>query len=363
MSRCPSPDHPRSCGANRRPTTLRRATCGSSPLVRGQLTSRLILTVLVRIIPARAGPTYCPGCAGVATSDHPRSCGANWSYSYKGSDTPGSSPLVRGQPFCAGANIRYTRIIPARAGPTNAGFDVVFFGADHPRSCGANCVSWRVVVCTSGSSPLVRGQHLAYLLKSNEWRIIPARAGPTCNDSTRTPLKADHPRSCGANCSPTSSWRTRAGSSPLVRGQPAVDYVGKSIIRIIPARAGPTRSFKFAFFASSDHPRSCGANWMIPARTCTRCGSSPLVRGQLNAQTATSVYTRIIPARAGPTPNGETTEHKTTDHPRSCGANKRSLPATARICGSSPLVRGQRHCRKHCVCARRIIPARAGPTV
>ena len=260
MSRCPSPDHPRSCGANRRPTTLRRATCGSSPLVRGQLTSRLILTVLVRIIPARAGPTYCPGCAGVATSDHPRSCGANWSYSYKGSDTPGSSPLVRGQPFCAGANIRYTRIIPARAGPTNAGFDVVFFGADHPRSCGANCVSWRVVVCTSGSSPLVRGQHLAYLLKSNEWRIIPARAGPTHGGASKPHWKPDHPRSCGANTQTGVANTARYGSSPLVRGQRERGYAVDTPVRIIPARAGPTSSFAVYSGVAADHPRSCGAN-------------------------------------------------------------------------------------------------------
>ena len=179
MSRCPSPDHPRSCGANRRPTTLRRATCGSSPLVRGQLTSRLILTVLVRIIPARAGPTYCPGCAGVATSDHPRSCGANWSYSYKGSDTPGSSPLVRGQPFCAGANIRYTRIIPARAGPTLY------------RSMSSRYLR--------GSSPLVRGQLCMSCDFHETPRIIPARAGPTSAYTNARHYWSDHPRSCGAN--------------------------------------------------------------------------------------------------------------------------------------------------------------------
>ena len=356
-------DHPRSCGANFGLMYVAVPVTGSSPLVRGQPATDNVAAGDVRIIPARAGPTYITVDFDRASTDHPRSCGANVLSRLRWRGHFGSSPLVRGQLVLQLQRQRHARIIPARAGPTTAGFDVVFFGADHPRSCGANCVSWRVVVCTSGSSPLVRGQHLAYLLKSNEWRIIPARAGPTCNDSTRTPLKADHPRSCGANCSPTSSWRTRAGSSPLVRGQPAVDYVGKSIIRIIPARAGPTRSFKFAFFASSDHPRSCGANWMIPARTCTRCGSSPLVRGQLNAQTATSVYTRIIPARAGPTSLPPLVIAMLADHPRSCGANHLFLIQSLTHCGSSPLVRGQQTLNYPVGMTGRIIPARAGPTV
>ena len=341
MSRCPSPDHPRSCGANRRPTTLRRATCGSSPLVRGQLTSRLILTVLVRIIPARAGPTYCPGCAGVATSDHPRSCGANWSYSYKGSDTPGSSPLVRGQPFCAGANIRYTRIIPARAGPTNAGFDVVFFGADHPRSCGANCVSWRVVVCTSGSSPLVRGQHLAYLLKSNEWRIIPARAGPTQPLSAQRYTSPDHPRSCGANEIIRPHTIGLVGSSPLVRGQRGTGCRDGRGERIIPARAGPTFCRCGKSILYPDHPRSCGANKRTHAARTYNDGSSPLVRGQQFPVVETVFDFRIIPARAGPTSSSLEMMASTSDHPRSCGANRPSSTASLSPFGSSPLVRGQ----------------------
>ena len=172
-------DHPRSCGANTAVTPPPAHHFGSSPLVRGQPATDNVAAGDVRIIPARAGPTYITVDFDRASTDHPRSCGANVLSRLRWRGHFGSSPLVRGQLVLQLQRQRHARIIPARAGPTNAGFDVVFFGADHPRSCGANCVSWRVVVCTSGSSPLVRGQHLAYLLKSNEWRIIPARAGPT----------------------------------------------------------------------------------------------------------------------------------------------------------------------------------------
>ena len=172
-------DHPRSCGANYVYSTRGVFGRGSSPLVRGQHSCDPTPSSPLRIIPARAGPTYCPGCAGVATSDHPRSCGANWSYSYKGSDTPGSSPLVRGQPFCAGANIRYTRIIPARAGPTLY------------RSMSSRYLR--------GSSPLVRGQLCMSCDFHETPRIIPARAGPTSAYTNARHYWSDHPRSCGAN--------------------------------------------------------------------------------------------------------------------------------------------------------------------
>ena len=92
-----------------------------------------------------------------------------------------------------------------------------------------------------GSSPLVRGQldDLLCLIVGN--RIIPARAGPTDPPARDEGEFADHPRSCGANMRFPLSRTSRSGSSPLVRGQQWFDEFGREIIRIIPARAGPTR--------------------------------------------------------------------------------------------------------------------------
>ena len=131
-----------------------------------------------------------------------------------------------------------------------------------------------------------------------------------------------------------------------------------------------------------DHPRSCGANLSTISTSSLTVGSSPLVRGQPVIFPPLSVRARIIPARAGPTPFAISVASSVADHPRSCGANLMFSSAFFISSGSSPLVRGQRHCRKHCVCARgssplvrgqrrcescckcaiRIIPARAGPT-
>ena len=152
-------------------------------------------------------------------------------------------------------------------------------------------------------------------------RIIPARAGPTRPPSTSRSLKPDHPRSCGANFTPVETGSTPAGSSPLVRGQPELVLDPVERVRIIPARAGPTgrRSCRWSWRA--DHPRSCGANADQRMAVDDMNGSSPLVRGQPPAG-----LSAISPR------------------------------------GSSPLVRGQRWRHQYRSVHERIIPARAGPT-
>ena len=52
---------------------------------------------------------------------------------------------------------------------------------------------------------------------------------------------------------------------------------------------------------TSDHPRSCGANRYLFDPMNRQYGSSPLVRGQLDFLLGFDVTMRIIPARAGPT--------------------------------------------------------------
>ena len=173
--------------------------------------------------------------------------------------------------------------------------------ADHPRSCGANYVYSTRGVFGRGSSPLVRGQHSCDPTPSSPLRIIPARAGPTRGGRPHCNCGTDHPRSCGANFGLMYVAVPVTGSSPLVRGQPATDNVAAGDVRIIPARAGPTYITVDFDRASTDHPRSCGANQRRFRRRFFRCGSSPLVRGQLRIVAGSRMHLRIIPARAGPT--------------------------------------------------------------
>ena len=133
-----SPDHPRSCGANKFEPLATDRLYGSSPLVRGQLRLRRPARIAPRIIPARAGPTFRVARASRTVSDHPRSCGANPSTSHLKHHTHGSSPLVRGQLHSLLGCTCFRRIIPARAGPTYAPSNKGHTVSDHPRSCGAN---------------------------------------------------------------------------------------------------------------------------------------------------------------------------------------------------------------------------------
>ena len=152
------------------------------------------------------------------------------------------------------------RIIPARAGPTRSTGKTPWVSSDHPRSCGANLTEEPFVISPSGSSPLVRGQRTEVSVRSHLLRIIPARAGPTTRLLEGLRSSPDHPRSCGANLSDSELESIRGGSSPLVRGQPSVLTCSWPVNRIIPARAGPTHTNPVPCRAPPDHPRSCGAN-------------------------------------------------------------------------------------------------------
>ena len=172
--------------------------------------------------------------------DHPRSCGANIFESASVAYERGSSPLVRGQRCFLSGCTACLRIIPARAGPTHLSLSVMVSAADHPRSCGANTLTLLRAIYPSGSSPLVRGQHQHDLLPTPFLRIIPARAGPTTGQPLPDIALADHPRSCGANFGDAFGVVAESGSSPLVRGQLDAHTYLSVCIRIIPARAGPT---------------------------------------------------------------------------------------------------------------------------
>ena len=317
----------------------------------------------IRIIPARAGPTPVRQGARGGSADHPRSCGANMQGLAKGLGLGGSSPLVRGQPNLRQLRRATERIIPARAGPTQFIHSPQGDVTDHPRSCGANAaVGWSLML-DAGSSPLVRGQQAARRAGRHRLRIIPARAGPTRENAFIQPVHADHPRSCGANSSSFFGLFVWCGSSPLVRGQPVIPLRWFLMSRIIPARAGPTPNITLYSCDRPDHPRSCGANRMTFQKLGFCDGSSPLVRGQLLFLLRLVCVVRIIPARAGPTYRSPSRPPHPTDHPRSCGANREALPQTGYHGGSSPLVRGQQIRQRHRHPIRRIIPARAGPTV
>ena len=238
---------------------------------------------------------------------------------------------------------RLQRIIPARAGQTPPIIAYGFFVADHPRACGANVPHGYHTSSAIGSSPRVRGKHAYTHTKQAGGRIIPARAGQTCRSPCTGPSRTDHPRACGANVHVAPKWGGRR--------------------RIIPARAGQTGPVPSVICLGTDHPRACGANLVGVVFAVIFPGSSPRVRGKRRARAVETCEPRIIPARAGQTRSRSPHSSPYPDHPRACGANPDSSWTRRSPSGSSPRVRGKLVDGFAGIVRDRIIPARAGQTI
>ncbi len=196
------------------------------------------------------------------------------------------------------------RIIPAHAGQTLRRHPPRRLTPDHPRACGANAGTCFTSCASVGSSPRMRGKRCDPSPRRRPRRIIPAHAGQTSQLEHSVYSPADHPRACGANVSSDGMLSRCTGSSPRMRGKPALHSRAGVGHRIIPAHAGQTSMVVSASVLSSDHPRACGANqqggyprWYPP-------GSSPRMRGKRVRGPCGSYRLRIIPAHAGQTPRG-----------------------------------------------------------
>ena len=277
-----------------------------------------------------------------AIPDHPRSRGVYGPWAYVSHGDCGSSPLARGLRLKEGSRSEHSRIIPARAGFTQA-------------------VAVRSASPT-GSSPLARGLREELAEGDVVFRIIPARAGFTDELPGTKYGREDHPRSRGVYRLRKSLSGERSGSSPLARG--LLRPVGRPPIsaRIIPARAGFTRPRVPGMGVRWDHPRSRGVYPVPGLSDLIQSGSSPLARGLPGIARAMAAFTRIIPARAGFTEAPVSISRYYSDHPRSRGVYRQRYAQCCTDCGSSPLARGLLHGVAVLWCSIRIIPARAGFT-
>ena len=130
-----------------------------------------------------------------------------------------------------------------------------------------------------GSSPLARGLRNSRPGQVISHRIIPARAGFTQARASAPTWVTDHPRSRGVYRRPRHRVLLQEGSSPLARGLLAELDLIICDDRIIPARAGFTQPVPTVGFFGEDHPRSRGVYLPTPPEASTPAGSSPLARG------------------------------------------------------------------------------------
>ena len=217
---CGTAAHPRVCGENLIPALRRLAALGSSPRVRGKQSLRRGRPRSCRLIPACAGKTPCPRRRRRPSAAHPRVCGENDGACGLDRQPDGSSPRVRGKPHAPGDRALPGGLIPACAGKTCSAAAASSSWQAHPRVCGENRSTPRLVYARIGSSPRVRGKRAPPLPQIPDDRLIPACAGKTSKPSAASRRSWAHPRVCGENaCDPPSRGRG-GGSSPRVRGKP-----------------------------------------------------------------------------------------------------------------------------------------------
>ena len=233
-----SGDHPRGCGEKLASRGVAVGIGGSSPRVRGEAWVASPACLGVGIIPAGAGRRRRSIRRRSLARDHPRGCGEKAARGPRLGPWRGSSPRVRGEVSSAAALAASAGIIPAGAGRRRGEGPRRPVGWDHPRGCGEKSSSSLASVALGGSSPRVRGEAADRRRASAPRRIIPAGAGRSSSAPIEKLRHRDHPRGCGEKMNAYSSSRRVRGSSPRVRGEAVLVHgVGRGR-GIIPAGAG-----------------------------------------------------------------------------------------------------------------------------
>ncbi len=313
-----------------------------------------------RFIPAGAGNAWWLRPPAPPHPVHPRGCGERAAKALEYQRAGGSSPRVRGTLRCTQSRTLHGRFIPAGAGNATWSSDRSRPAAVHPRGCGERAGGAGLEGRADGSSPRVRGTHARAGLDARAGRFIPAGAGNAVRNSASPAAPAVHPRGCGERLFRASFIRPATGSSPRVRGTQRRDTLRAARRRFIPAGAGNAARIARGARITTVHPRGCGERAGGVVLMVAYSGSSPRVRGTLQAAGQHLDLGRFIPAGAGnarpPSPRG----CSWPVHPRGCGERETEVPSDQRLDGSSPRVRGPRRVHARSAQGQRFIPAGAG---
>ena len=233
-------DHPRACGENPFLIFASKVFIGSPPRMRGKLASALSTLETDRITPAHAGKTNMSLPIPAVFKDHPRACGENGLETSVKAATIGSPPRMRGKRTGNKRQGSHDRITPAHAGKTLTAPPQEHSAKDHPRACGENFIDVETDFHETGSPPRMRGKLKYYGTGCGQQRITPAHAGKTLVEKTALAAEKDHPRACGENFRGGRSMCWEEGSPPRMRGKQLEHAYAISDPRITPAHAGKT---------------------------------------------------------------------------------------------------------------------------
>ena len=294
-----------------------------------------------RFIPARAGNRIPPRPSWSPSTVHPRACGEQSSATGTTPAQTGSSPRVRGTGRVGLLGLLGDRFIPARAGNSEPPSHPSSRQTVHPRACGEQRASIASIIASDGSSPRVRGTGVDGRAQATVSRFIPARAGNRSSAVGSRSVPTVHPRACGEQAGIRSTQTGSFGSSPRVRGTVPQGERVQHPDRFIPARAGNSLVLVKIICEGAVHPRACGEQHLTPEQVRAYRGSSPRVRGTVNAHRRHIRPLRFIPARAGNSGHPWGTACRRAVHPRACGEQTYAgRPGRPPGFGSSPRVRG-----------------------
>ena len=176
----------------------------------------------------------------------------------------------------------------------------------HPRAGGENEQVIYAAPALWGSSPRGRGKPGPGRARPAPLRLIPARAGKTRSTAAGGAGRRAHPRAGGENIECRPECDEDDGSSPRGRGKPARATRCRRDGGLIPARAGKTCS--------------------VPSRRRSRSGSSPRGRGKRSPHENEGEAWGLIPARAGKTRSAGSGRSQRRAHPRAGGENDVRAP-------------------------------------
>ncbi len=245
MGRRPTPRpraQPLPVGRISRHQRRRRGQGESAPLARAQQGRGASGRRGRRVSPARAGSTHKPHTWVSARSSQPRSRGLNRTHSSVAASEAESAPLARAQPACGKDPHQCGRVNPARAGSTRVRYWPGLRATSQPRSRGLHPCSGTGLLSSVGPLPLARAQLAIESPEIRSCRVIPARAGCTRSASCPCTASTSHSRSRGRYVSVWWAASSRRESAPLARAQPRTGHRRDRHDRVSPARAGSTLS-------------------------------------------------------------------------------------------------------------------------
>ena len=170
--------------------------------------------------------------------------------------------------------------------------------------------------------------------------ITPACAGNRPRVLAKAFASRDHPRVCGEQYLQIHPIPHPIGSPPRVRGTEVGCTNNFRTTGITPACAGNSPCKHFPIPPIQDHPRVCGEQIEILMYNKIVIGSPPRVRGTAPPGPGAFFRKRITPACAGNRHHLDQHQYSDKDHPRVCGEQHQAGLLHIQGVGSPPRVRG-----------------------